>query len=148
MKIKITEEQQMALDEAFLKPHAEGRVEARFKNIPLSQYERSQIYSNLDRVIAKDFSPNKVYAIKLADLDVPEEEGFVKGNCDIVSFIVNRRKMYFYEVMVDGKTTVGDEVWAVVVDNTIVTVYLSKSTHWEVKTPEQHFKADGHFDLT
>lgn len=105
-----------ALDTQHLADRLVGRLNKMSdQDMPLKT--RQRILGNLDLVKQQNFPMNKSFAILLGSFKInPESELYIN---------INGRE-YYRIIDLFGKDSTGDQIWAVVRNNTIVTLMLRK----------------------
>jgi hypothetical protein len=118
--------------------HAGERFMGRIKGLPISGREKSEIGDNMRTLFQMNKRDLGSFAIKLADIS-PIDDRFASKYGDQYVEYKDRK----------GELHIGNEVWAVVRDGSIVTLVVRKDTQtFPPQVGKQHFRVDGiYYDM-
>lgn len=127
-KLLVNEKQFYQIQEALATAHMNDRIIERLYDLDLPQDIINKTNDKLRTIKQTDFPIDKSYAIRLSQfqpiLTAETKDIFTK---------INGRPYYKHKDS-QGRTSIGDELWAIVRDNKIVTFLMRKSEETEKGT--------------
>lgn len=98
--------------------HMYDRLEDRVDNLDIDYNDKEEVYDNIDIVKNKFFDRRKSYGIRLAKFNVDKNHKNAIGSGN----------KYYYRIFDEqGKDSTGDEIWIVIRNNQIKTLFIRKS---------------------
>lgn len=122
-KILISPIHYATLQEALATQHMNKRLLSRLHELNLSTSFIQNVMNKLQVILHKNYYPDISYAIRLATF-LPDKKSPNYIEIDERPYYKHRDEM--------GKVSIGDEFWAIVRDNKIVTFLLRKSQETEM----------------
>ena len=124
-------QEELKIIEAQVNPHANFRIDGRLNKMVVNKFltitEAQITAKNLSTVVATDLDPEKSFGIRLSKFHVNINANQVSGVMEI-SKDANKSYYRIYQEDVDDivKDSTGNEFWAIVRNDRLVTIFLRK----------------------